>query len=57
MKVSCGSWIVVNIATGETVVELFNAKTLQHINRDKYRVMCAHQYLTELHRKVKAANA
>jgi hypothetical protein len=57
MKVFCGSWIVVNIATGEAVVELFNAKLLQHINRDKYRVMCAHQYLTELHRKVKAANA
>jgi hypothetical protein len=36
---------------------LFDARTLQHINRDKYRVMCAHQYLTELHRKVNAANA
>ena len=57
MKVSCGSWIVVSIATGEAVVELFDARTVQHINRDKYRVMCAHQYLTELHRKVKAANA
>jgi hypothetical protein len=57
MKVSCGSWIVVSVATGEAVVELFDARTLQHINRDKYRVMCAHQYLTELHRKVNAANA
>jgi hypothetical protein len=57
MKVSCGSWIIVNIATGEAIVELFSAKAAQHVNRDKYRVACAYQYLTELHRKVKAANA
>ena len=57
MKVSCGSWIVVSIATGEAVVELFSAQATQHVNRDKYRVACAYQYLTELNRKVKAANA
>ena len=55
MKVSCGSWIVVSIATGEAVAELFSARTVQHINRDKYRVACAHQYLTDLNRKLKAA--
>jgi hypothetical protein len=57
MKVSCGSWIVVNLATGEAVAELFSAQAAQHVNRDKYRVACAHSYLTDLNRKVKAANA
>ena len=55
MKVSCGSWIVVSIATGEAVAELFSAKAAQHVNRDKYRVACAYQYLTDLNRKLKAA--
>ena len=55
MKVSCGSWIVVSIATGEAVAKLFSAQAAQHVNRDKYRVACAYQYLTDLNRKLKAA--
>lgn len=53
MKVSCGSWIVVSIATGEAVAELYNTRALGAINRDKFRVLCAYQYLTELNRKLK----
>jgi hypothetical protein len=57
MKVSCGSWIVVRRATGETVAEIFSARTAAAVNRAQYDVLCAYQYLTELNRRLKATPA
>jgi hypothetical protein len=48
-----GSYMVVNIQTGEAVAELFkDSKLLDKINTDKYRLVPVAQYLSGLSRRI-----
>jgi hypothetical protein len=49
----CGSWIVVDKTTGLAVIELFNHKLAMAVNRQRYDVQCAYQYLTELNKRLR----
>jgi hypothetical protein len=44
----CGSWIVVDRSTGESVMETFSHKVAEAINQDKYEVVTTLQWLTRL---------
>ena len=44
----CGSWVVVDRATGQSVLETFDRKTAEAINQDRYQVLTALQYLAAL---------
>lgn len=46
------SWVVVSKATGQAVLETFEKKTADAINRDKYDVIPVQQYLASLNRKI-----
>lgn len=54
MKISCGSWLILDKATGKPIAETFNPKIAGAINTQKYEIKCAYQYLTEFNRKVKS---
>jgi hypothetical protein len=47
------SWIIVNKQTGEAVMETFNRATADAINRDKFNVLPALEYLQQLNRRLK----
>jgi hypothetical protein len=49
------SWIVIDKATGEAVLETFEQSTADAINRDKFDVLPALQYLQQLNRNIKEA--
>lgn len=49
-----GSWIVVCKATNVAVLETFNPRVASAINRDKYDVLTAYDYLTQLNARLKA---
>jgi len=51
----CGSWIVTRTATGEAVLETWSRKVADAINRDRYTVQTAAQYLGALNRKIREA--
>jgi len=46
------SWIITEKATGKVIWETWNPKIAKLINRDKYRVQTAHEYLVELNARV-----
>ena len=46
------SWIVVNRETGEAVVEVWNAETVQHVNLKKYFVVTALLWLQSLNFRI-----
>ncbi len=52
----CGSWIIISIKTGEVVRETFSYKAANSINREKYKVLCAYEYLTEMNASIKLAD-
>lgn len=49
-----GSWIIVSRETGKPVLETFSQAVADHVNRDAYIVMTAHEWLVEFNRKIKA---
>jgi len=40
----CGSWIIVDRATGESVFETFERATAERVNQDRYEVLTALQW-------------
>ena len=46
----CGSWIVTRNDTGAAVLETFSRKVADAVNRDRYTVQTAAQYLAQLNR-------
>ena len=52
----CGSWIVTRNDTGEAILETFSRKVADAVNRDRYTVQTALQYLVALNRSIKGAN-
>ena len=46
----CGSWVIVDRATGNAVVEIWGRSTVEKVNQDKYEVKTAAQYLAGLNR-------
>ncbi len=49
----CGSWVAVSRDTGKAVLETFERSVAERINREKYDVLTAAQYLGELNAKIK----
>jgi hypothetical protein len=47
----CGSWIIVSIETGKSVFETFSATVANSINTQKYKAVCAYDYLTSLNKR------
>lgn len=47
------SWVIVDNATGEAVVELFNPSLVAHVNLNKYKVVPILQYLQNLNKTLK----
>lgn len=43
-----GSWIVIRISDGQVICEIFNKKTVNKINKQKYRIETIHEYLVRL---------
>lgn len=46
------SYMVVSLETGLAVLEFFNAKLARHINKEKYEVVTAAEYLAEFNRRI-----
>lgn len=53
MKTS--SWIIVDKSTGEAVMETFEQSTADAINRNKFDVIPALEYLQQLNRSIEGA--
>lgn len=51
----CNSWIIVSKATGKAVAELFSRELVALVNRERYEVKCAYDYLTALNKQIKSA--
>ena len=49
------SWIAVWIETGEGVLETFSRETVERIDRTRFEVLCAGEYLARLNRSIRAA--
>jgi hypothetical protein len=47
------SWIIINKATREAVFETFEQSTADAVNRDKFEVLPALEYLQQLNRSIK----
>ena len=52
----CASWIVTRNDTGAAVLETYSRKVADAVNRDRYTVRTALQYLAALNRSIKGAN-
>ena len=50
------SWIIVDKQTGEAVMETFEQATADAINRDKFDVLPALEYLQQLNRSLQKWN-
>jgi hypothetical protein len=51
------SWIIINKATRESVFETFKQSTADAINRAKFDVLPALEYLQQLNRNIKEAQS
>lgn len=49
----CGSWIVVDRATGKGVLETFNRKVAEAINQDRYEVITTATWLARVNASIK----
>jgi hypothetical protein len=50
------SWVIVDNATGQAVMETFKASTAVRVNAAKYTAVPIEQYLMDLNRKIKSLN-
>lgn len=48
------SWIITDKATGQAVLETFNPKVATAINRERYLVQAAREYLETLNETLRA---
>jgi hypothetical protein len=51
------SWIIINKATRQAVFETFNENTVKAVNTRLYEALPALQYLQQLNRSIKEAQA
>ena len=51
-QVSCNSWVVVDKDTGAAVLETYSQKIADAINRERYSVHTALEYLQNLNAKI-----
>lgn len=59
MKVSAldhysGSWIIVNRATGQAVLETYQQSVAEKVNQSKYEVLTALQYLVRFNKEAQS---
>jgi hypothetical protein len=47
------SWVIVNLKTGEAILETFNFSLTEKINKAKYKVVPILEYLGEFNRVTK----
>jgi hypothetical protein len=50
MYMRTASWVIVNIATGEPVLETYSERMVQALNTDKYRAVPILEWLQSLNR-------
>lgn len=50
----CGSWMIVNRATGNVIFETFERSTAERVNQEHYEVLTALQWLNRINRKATA---
>ena len=50
MDMKTASWVIVNIATGEPVLETYSERMVQALNTDKYRAVPILEWLQSLNR-------
>jgi len=50
----CGSWIIIDRATGRAVFETWSWRTAAAVNFDRYEVLTAAQHLGEVNRAYRA---
>ena len=50
------SWVIIEKATGCAVMETYNQKTVNAVNRNKFEVIPILEYLCNFNAKVKANN-
>lgn len=50
------TYIVCDKDSGKAVLELFNKDLADKVNRDKYTVQTAYEYLVRLNAQIKASN-
>jgi hypothetical protein len=53
----CKSWIIVSRASGEAIMETFSRAAVEKINRDRFDVYTAAQWLAKLNRDQRARGA
>lgn len=51
MKTS--SWVIVSLETGKGVMETWNPKCVEHVNKAKYKAVPVYEYLCDLNLKIK----
>lgn len=47
------SWVIINKATGNAVMETFNRRYAEAVNNEKYQAVPVLEYLHGLNRKIK----
>lgn len=55
MSKASASWIIINKATGNAVLETFNRSYAEAVNIEKYRAVPVQEYLQGLNRRMKEA--
>mgnify|MGYP000935815014 CR=1 FL=1 len=53
----CGSWVVVNRATGESVLETFSRAVAERVNQDAYEVLTAAEWLGSVNVRAREASS
>ncbi|GGX91294.1 hypothetical protein GCM10007160_18490 [Litchfieldella qijiaojingensis] len=49
----CGSWVITHRQTGKPVLETFSESTAEAVNRQKYKVETAAEYLARINQQIK----
>jgi hypothetical protein len=51
--VSCNSWILTRLSTGEVLGEVYDPRVIARVNPERIRVETAYAYLTRINRDIR----
>lgn len=49
----CGSWVIVDRETGQSVIEIYTRSIVEKVNQERYEVLTALQWLVRLNVQIK----
>jgi hypothetical protein len=52
----CGSWVIVDRATGNPIAETFRRKIVGAVDQEKFEVVTTAQWLARVNRKIREAH-